>query len=61
MQAYHLSDIEIFHETFEGNAIFLPLDDTSLATSFLATNDMVSVSDRFELPFDVIEKKLNTF
>lgn len=41
---------------FEGNAIFLPLDDTSLATRFLATNDMVGVSDRFELPFDVIEK-----
>lgn len=53
-----LSDIEIFHETFEGNAIFLPLDDTSLATRFLATNDMVGVSDRFELPFDVIEKKI---
>jgi len=53
-----LSDIEIFHETFEGNAIFLPLDDTSLATRFLSTNDMVGVSDRFELPFDVIEKKI---
>lgn len=55
-----LSDIEIFHETFEGNATFLPLDDTSLATRFLATNDMVGVSDRFELPFDVIEKKIKT-
>lgn len=46
---------------FEGNAIFLPLDDTSLATRFLATNDMVGVSDRFELPFDVIEKKIKIF
>ena len=55
-----LSDIEIFHETFEGNATFLPLDDTSLATRSLATNDMVGVSDRFELPFDVIEKKIKT-
>lgn len=55
-----LSDIEIFHETFGGNATFLPLDDMSLATRSLVTNEMVGVSDRFELPFDVIEKKIKT-
>lgn len=46
-----LSDIEIFHETFEGNATFLPLNNESKATLILSKNKIKEVIPGFTLPF----------
>ena len=53
-----LSDIEIFHETFDGNALFLPLNEEMSATKMVANDKIPTVKANFELPFDVLEKRI---
>lgn len=53
-----LSDIEIFHETFEGNATFLPLNNESKATLILSKNKIKEVIPGFTLPFYIIEQRI---
>lgn len=53
-----LSDIEIFHETFGGNALFLPLNDVYAASKRIMEDNIPSVKEGFELPFDVLEKRI---
>ena len=53
-----LSDIEIFRETFDGNALFLPLFDIEKAQSMISKVVNIFVDDSFSLPFDAIEKRL---
>lgn len=53
-----LSDIEIFRESFEGNALFLPLYDYEKAQALMANVDNCIVKDNFELPYDVIEQRI---
>lgn len=53
-----LSDIEIFHETFEGNATFLPLGNEESARQELKKAEYMMVSDDFDIPFDVMEKRI---
>lgn len=53
-----LSDIEIFRETFDGNALFLPLDSVEKSTFILNNDQLPCVKADFDLPFNVIEKKL---
>ena len=53
-----LSDIDIFRETFEGNALFLPLYDYDKAQALMANVDNCIVKDNFELPYDVVEKRI---
>lgn len=53
-----LSDIEIFHETFEGNATFLPLDDISRARKDMANENLRIVRNDFDIPFHVMEERI---
>lgn len=53
-----LSDIEIFHETFDGNATFLPLNDISEAKKVLAENKLKMVNGDFPIPFNVMEERI---
>lgn len=53
-----LSDIEIFKETFEGNALFLPLDDCEMARNKMAMRDYPFVKADFKLPFIEIEERI---
>lgn len=53
-----LSDIEIFHETFDGNATFLPLENEEEARKKLLKSVYVMVNDDFSIPFDVMEKRI---
>lgn len=53
-----LSDIEIFHETFDGNAAFLPLGNEEEARKKLLKSVYVMVNDGFAIPFDVMEKRI---
>ncbi|WP_418840498.1 glycosyltransferase, partial [Phocaeicola sp.] len=50
-----LSDIEVFHETFDGNATFLPLNDLKISEDFLRNENFVEVQTDFKIPFDVLE------
>ena len=54
-----LSDIEIFHETFEGNTTFLPLDDKMSAKQLL--NNEILATETMDIPFRVIEKRIGDF
>lgn len=54
-----LSDIEIFHETFQTYATFLPLDDCKKSSLILKSLNFPIIPDNFPLPFNVIEKRLN--
>ena len=56
-----LSDIEIFRETFDHNAMFLPLNDVNLAQKNLLEMHLPLVADGFELPFDVLEGRVSCF
>lgn len=56
-----LSDIEIFHETFEGNALFLPLRNSDRCRSILKNANWVIVDEDSIVPFDVIEKRITNF
>lgn len=53
-----LSDIEIFHETFDGNALFLPLDDELRARKMLEDDYLPQVSETMDVPFDVLEERI---
>lgn len=50
-----LSDIEVFHETFDGNATFLPLNDLRVSEDCLRNENFVEVQTDFKIPFDVLE------
>ncbi len=56
-----LSDIPVFRETFDGNAMFVPLDDPHEATSMLRADDVVPVRDGFQVPFDVLRTRVKEF
>lgn len=54
-----LSDIEIFHETFGENALFLPLDDERQAQRMLEEDNLPTIDESMEVPFDVLEDRIN--
>lgn len=54
-----LSDIEIFHETFGKNALFLPLDDEAKAREMIGVDNLPLVDEKMEVPFDVLEERIN--
>jgi glycosyltransferase involved in cell wall biosynthesis len=54
-----LSDIEIFHETFEGNALFIPLQKSIVATEIIRYSEMPLVDEKFEVPFCVLENRIS--
>ncbi|MBQ4407054.1 MAG: glycosyltransferase [Bacteroidales bacterium] len=54
-----LSDIPIFHETFDNNATFLPLDDIKQAREVLE-EQIVCVKDVI-VPYDVLQTKVGLF
>lgn len=56
-----LSDIAIFHETFEKNALFLPLDNVSECRKILEQSTLPCVDDNIEIPFNVIQQRLQSF
>lgn len=56
-----LSDIEIFHETFEGNALFVPLGNEEKAREMISQKDLPMVKEDMDVPFDVLEKRINVF
>lgn len=53
-----LSDIEIFHETFDGNATFLPLGNEEEAREIMFKNNYKEVSNSFQIPFHVMEDRI---
>lgn len=53
-----LSDIEIFHETFDGNATFLPLESVETSRLLLLDENLKMVVEDFKLPFNVIEQNI---
>lgn len=55
-----LSDIEIFHETFDGNAIFLPLNDEKEARKILREGKTKEIDNDFIIPFHVMEDRIKT-
>ena len=54
-----LSDIPIFHETFNENALFLPLDNVAMAREKMEYNEVL-VNDLI-VPFDILEKNVVSF
>lgn len=54
-----LSDIDIFHETFDGNALFLPLNNKTEAHKILLKDEFIEVDKVFEIPYDVLEERIN--
>lgn len=53
-----LSDIDIFRETFDDNAVFLPLYDSEKARVILSKVNNFIIKDNFELPYNVVEKRI---
>lgn len=53
-----LSDIEIFHETFDGNATFLPLNDEKAARKILREGKAKEIDKDFMVPFHVMEDRI---
>ena len=53
-----LSDIEIFHETFDGFATFLPLGNEEAAREIMLKNNYKEVSNSFQIPFHVMEERI---
>lgn len=53
-----LSDIDIFHETFDGNALFVPLENELEARRLIQQNQIPNVSENFVIPFDVLSNRL---
>lgn len=56
-----LSDIEIFHETFDENALFLPLGNEEKAREELCNKKLPNVKHDFSIPFNVIEERIPQF
>lgn len=54
-----LSDIEIFHETFGENALFLPLDNESQAQRMIEKNNLPTIDANMDVPFDVLDERIN--
>lgn len=54
-----LSDIEIFHETFDGDATFLPLNEVKQARKILEESKLKEVREAFEIPFNVLEGRIS--
>ncbi len=54
-----LSDIPVFREGFDNNALFLPLNNELEATSLILNSDLVSVSNDFAIPFHVLEDRIH--
>lgn len=55
-----LSDIEIFHETFGENALFLPLKNEKQAQKMIEEDNLPIVDERMVVPFDVLEERINS-
>lgn len=55
-----LSDIEIFHETFEGNALFLPLNNVEKAKAMIDHDNLPLVTENLIIPFDVLKERINS-
>jgi len=55
-----LSDIEIFHETFGENALFLPLNNEKQAQKMIEEDNLPIVDERMVVPFDVLEERINS-
>lgn len=53
-----LSNIEIFHETFDDNATFLPLHDENEARRILREGKIIETSNDFKIPFHVMEERI---
>ena len=53
-----LSDIDIFRETFDKNATFLPLDDIKQAQNILASENLSTVRNDFQIPFKEMQYRL---
>ena len=53
-----LSDIEIFHETFDNNATFLPLNNEEEARKILLVDKNNEINNDFKIPFQVIEERI---
>ena len=56
-----LSDIEIFHETFEDNALFLPLDSVEESRNILINTALPLIDDEMSLPFNILENRIEDF
>lgn len=54
-----LSDIPIFRETFNGNATFLPLNDPEYCKSILLEKNYIEVDTNIDVPFNVLESRIN--
>lgn len=53
-----LSDIEIFHETFDNNATFLPLNNEEEARKNLLADKNNKINNDFKIPFQVMEERI---
>lgn len=53
-----LSDIEIFHETFDNNATFLPLNNEEEARKNLLADKNNEINNDFKIPFQVMEERI---
>ena len=53
-----LSDIEIFHETFDNNATFLPLNNEEEARKILLVDKNNEINNDFKIPFQVMEERI---
>lgn len=56
-----LSDIPVFRETFDGNALFVPLDREDEARALMQADAVPPVSDGFEVPFDVLRTRVGRY
>lgn len=54
-----LSDIAVFHETFGGNALYLPLNDEKGCINILEGNKIPEINKDFRIPFDDLENYLS--
>ena len=53
-----MSDIEIFHETFDNNATFLPLNNVEEARKILLVDKNNEINNDFKIPFQVMEERI---
>jgi len=53
-----LSDILIFRETFGNECLFLPLNSEGKCTEILLKGSIPMVSEGFDIPFDVMERRI---
>ena len=53
-----VSDIDIFHETVNDSGNYIPLNNEEKAIELFLNHDWKEVKSGFELPFNVLERKL---